>query len=89
MKELNNSNYVDVNADSPALQTHLSIMQGVIQRMASNSASSKTWCITIVSAILVAVVDKKNNADYVLIALLPAIIFCLLDSSGLTQARYI
>lgn len=80
MKELNNSNYIDVNADSPALQTHLSIMQGVIQRMASNSASSKTWCITIVSAILVAVVDKKNNADYVLIALLPAIIFCLLDS---------
>lgn len=32
MEELNNSNYVDINADSPALQTHLSIMQGVIQR---------------------------------------------------------
>jgi len=38
--------------NSQAVQSHLSIIQSVIQRMASNSTSSKAWCITLVSAIL-------------------------------------
>lgn len=44
--------------NSQAIQTHLEITQSVIQRMAVNSASCKTWCITLVSAILVIVADK-------------------------------
>ncbi len=34
--------------DSPAVQTHLSLIQAVIARMAGNSRSCKTWCITLV-----------------------------------------
>lgn len=68
-----------IEETSPSIQTHLGILQGVIERMASNSNSSKAWCITIVSAILVVVADK-DNADYALLALLPTLLFVALDA---------
>jgi len=64
---------------SPSVQTHLGIMQGVIERMATNSSSSKAWCITIVSAVLVVVADK-DKPNYALLAFIPAILFFLLDT---------
>jgi hypothetical protein len=64
---------------SPSIQTHLGIMQGVILRMATNCTACKTWCITIVSAILVVVADK-GNPDLAWIALFPAILFFCLDA---------
>ena len=30
---------------SPAVQKHLEIMQGVINRMTENSSSCKVWCV--------------------------------------------
>ncbi|OOF00455.1 hypothetical protein BZG77_00390 [Salinivibrio sp. IB643] len=57
----------------------MQIMQGVINRMAANSTASKTWCITIVSAILVLVADK-SKPEYAFIALLPILLFLALDS---------
>ncbi len=65
--------------NSQAVQSHLSIMQSVIQRMASNSASCKAWCITLVSAILVIVADK-GKPDYAYIAVIPTILFLILDA---------
>lgn len=65
--------------NSQAVQAHLGITQSVIQRMASNSASCKAWCITLVSAILVVVADK-GKPQYALIAVIPAILFLILDS---------
>lgn len=65
--------------ESPAVQAHLGIMQSVIQRMSSNSASCKAWCITLVSAILVIVADK-DKPQYALIAIIPTILFFVLDS---------
>jgi len=47
-----------VNLDSPAVQSYLTILQDVIGRMASNSAGAKTWCIALVSAIIVVIADK-------------------------------
>lgn len=64
---------------SPSVQAHLVIIQSVIQRMATNSSSCKTWCITIVSAILVIVADK-GKPNYAFIALLPTILFLTLDA---------
>lgn len=64
---------------SPSIQTHLGILQGIILRMATNSTSCKTWCITIVSAILVIVADK-GKPDFAWIALFPAILFAALDA---------
>lgn len=64
--------------NSDAVQAHLSISQAVIQRMASNSAACKGWCIAIVSAILVLVADK-GVPRHALIALLPTGLFLSLD----------
>jgi len=65
--------------NSQAVQAHLGILQAVIQRMAANSASSKAWCITLVSAILVIVADK-GKPQYVWIALIPTLLFLFLDA---------
>lgn len=70
---------IDVNPDAASIQTHLGIIQNVIQRMASNSSASKAWCVTLVSAILVIVADK-GKPDYAFIAFLPTLVFAALDA---------
>lgn len=72
--------------DSPSVQAHLGIMQGVINRMAANSTSCKAWCITLVSAILVIVADK-GKPQFALIALIPAALFCSLDAYYLSLEK--
>lgn len=71
------NNKLDIN--SLAVQSHLTIYQNLIQRMASNSVSSKAWCITLVSAILVIVADKSNS-QYAMIAYIPTLLFLVLDA---------
>lgn len=68
-----------ISETSPSVQTHLAILQAVIERMAGNSNSCKTWCITIVSSILV-VVAEESKPDYALLALLPTFLFISLDA---------
>jgi hypothetical protein len=65
--------------NSQAVQSHLEITQSAIQRMAENSASCKTWCVTLVSAILVVIADK-GKPQYALIAIIPTALFLILDS---------
>jgi len=77
MEQNNNVRRV-LTEESTSVQMHLQIMQNVIQRMSANSASCKTWCITIVSAILVLVADKAKPG-LVLLALLPTFLFLALD----------
>ena len=74
------------NEESPAVQSHLTIVQGVIQRMAENSRSCKLWCITLVSAVLVFVV-RTDNPDHALIALVPLFLFLVLDTYYLALER--
>lgn len=45
--------------ESSAVQAHINMMQGLINRMASNSANCKLWCITILAAILGLFYDGK------------------------------
>ncbi len=74
------------DAESSAVQTHLKITQGVIERMSENSRSCKVWCVTLVSAslILVALTDQP---DYILVALVPVVLFLILDTYYLTLER--
>ncbi|HEX4954953.1 MAG TPA: hypothetical protein VF017_16305 [Thermoanaerobaculia bacterium] len=72
--------------ESPGVQAHLSILQAVIQRMAANSSSAKAWCITLASAILVVVADK-GQPQYALIALIPTVLFLVLDAYYLALER--
>jgi hypothetical protein len=63
---------------SPSVQAHLGILQNVIDRMSSNSNSTKAWCVTLVSAILVVVADK-GKPNFAWIALIPTLRFASLD----------
>lgn len=68
-----------VKIDSPGVQSYLEILQGVINRMASNSAGCKTWCIALVSAIIVIVADK-GKPRFVWISVFPVLLFLFLDA---------
>lgn len=72
--------------ESASVQSHLQIMQNVIQRMATNSTSCKAWCITIVSAILVLIADK-NKPELAWLALLPSFLFLALDAYYLSLEK--
>ena len=70
---------MNIPFDSPSVQSYLQILQGVINRMATNSSSCKTWCITIVSAVIVIIADK-GHPEYVWIASGPIALFFFLDA---------
>ena len=75
-----------VNFDSPAVQSYLTILQGVIGRMASNRAGAKIWCIALVSAVIIVMADK-GEPRYVWITLVPVCLFFLLDAYYLGLER--
>lgn len=68
-----------VVTDSHVVSSHLSTLQNIIARMAENSRSCKTWCITIVAAILV-LGTRSTMPDHFLIALIPTTLFFGMDS---------
>ena len=65
--------------NSEAVRAHLNILQDVIRRMAGNSASCKNWCVVLVAAMLV-LVARTDTPAYALLALLPTLLFCILDA---------
>lgn len=69
-----------------AVEAHLTMMQGVINRMATNSASCKAWCVSLVSALLVVIMDK-GKSELFPVAYIPAILFLLLDGYYLVQEK--
>ena len=72
--------------ESAAVQKHLEIMQGVINRMAENSRSCKVWCVTLVAATLV-LVARTGEPQHALIALVPTLLFLFLDSYYLVLSQ--
>lgn len=74
------------DVDSPAVQQHLTLLQGLIVRMAENSRSCKLWCVTLVAAVLV-LAARTDQPNYILLALLPAGLFILLDAYYLALER--
>ena len=75
-----------IDRDSPSVQAYLTMLQNVITRMAGNSASCKTWCVTLVAAIAALGVNAEEHR-LVLLALLPILIFFLLDGYYLGLER--
>lgn len=72
--------------NDPAAIEHLKMIQAVITRLAGNSAQCKTWCITIVSAI-VAFAGATGNKNIVAVAIVPLAIFGFLDMTYLAHER--
>lgn len=69
----------------PDKRKHLEMIQGVINRLASNSFSIKQWTVMLVTALLVLV--AREGAVPVLVALVPVLAFWALDSYFLWQER--
>ena len=72
--------------DSAAVQAHPEILQSVIHRMSSTSSSSKAWCIALVSAVLVIVADK-GKPEFAWFAVIPTLLFLLLDAYYLSLLK--
>ncbi len=65
---------------------HLEMIQGVINRLAGNSFAIKGWAVTLVSALIAIAVDKSDGR-FAFAALLPSVIFWILDGYFLWQER--
>ena len=66
-------------ADNEAVIKHMEMYQGIITRMAGNSAACKTWGIPLVAAILGFVIEKQN-AYLGVLAIMTLVVLYLLDS---------
>ena len=75
-----------LDRESPAVQAHMTILQGIIGRMGDNSRFCKVWCVTLVYAILVLVV-RVGDANHAFIALLPTALFFVTDAYYLGLER--
>lgn len=65
---------------------HLEFIQGIINRMASNSFLIKGWCITLVSAIFV-LTGTDMNTKFIIIAYMSVTAFWILDGYYLYQEK--
>ena len=75
--------------ENSAVQAHINMLQGIINRMANNSANCKTWAITIISAIIVLYADDKINQEELWICYIPICLFFFLDCFYLGLERQI
>jgi hypothetical protein len=75
--------------DNSAVQAHINMLQGMINRMATNSANCKTWAITILAALLVLIVDEKICFNTIWICYIPIVLFFFLDCFYLGLERHI
>jgi hypothetical protein len=73
-------------ADNAAVTAHINLLQGLINRLANNSASCKTWCLTLVAAFL-SLAGATRQPQIVAFALIPIVIFGFLDALYLAQER--
>src|SRR5205809_6401019 len=70
----------------PERLEHLKMVQGIVARMAQNSFLLKGWSVTLTAGILVAAA-VGNDATFSPLALLPALVFWVLDAFYLRQER--
>ncbi len=72
--------------ESPAVIKHIEILQGIITRMAGNSAACKAWAIPVITGIVAFSIEKQCIP--VVVSLIPAVMFFLLDSFYLGLERH-
>ena len=65
---------------------HLELIQGVINRLATNSFRIKGWAVVLVSALLV-LLARKESIGFVYVGFVPVLVFWGLDGYFLWQER--
>lgn len=73
---------MEIDKDDERL--YLQFLQNNIARMNTNSAQAKGWCIAIIAALLAIFADTKNSL-FLLICIVPIVLFCILDTLYLQQ----
>ena len=73
-------------AENPAVIAHMQILQAIINRLATQSSSCKTWCLTLVVA-LISFAGATKIPVLVTFALIPVAIFGFLDTMYLAQEK--
>jgi hypothetical protein len=73
-------------ADNSAVTAHIAMLQSIIARLATASASCKTWCLTLVGALL-SFAAGIRSPQLAAFAIVPILIFAFLDSTYLAQER--
>ena len=77
-----------VDTEATSVQTYLQILQGVITRVATNSANCKGWCITLTAGIAALGTDPERH-DLLIVAIIPIAVFGVLDGYYfLLEKRY-
>lgn len=74
----------NISYNDTATTAHINLLQGIITRLANNSASCKTWCLSIVAALL-SLAGTTHNPDLVTIALVPVVAFGFIDTMYLAH----
>lgn len=67
-------------------QAHLQMIQGVVNRLSTNSFLLKGWTVILVSAMF-ALAAGDHRRDFILLAYFPAVAFWILDGFFLWQER--
>ena len=65
---------------------HLEFIQGVINRLASDSFRMKGWCVVLVAALFI-LLAREGRIEFIAVALIPVIAFWGLDGYFLWQER--
>ena len=65
----------------------LELIQGIVNRMSSNSFTLKGWAVTLVAAIFVLSSDDVDKEYFVLLVLIPILMFWILDAYYLMKER--
>jgi hypothetical protein len=73
-------------ADNPSVIAHLNILQGIINRLAANSVSCKTWCLTLVGA-MVSLAGATHVPAIAGFTLVPVLIFGFMDTMYLAEEK--
>lgn len=73
--------------DHPAFLAHMNMLQSIVTRLATSSASCKTWCMALVTALL-SLAGSTHAPGLVPLALMPVVVFAFLDVSYLSQERW-
>jgi hypothetical protein len=66
---------------------HLEMIQGIVNRMANNSFLLKGWSVTIVAGLLALSVATGEKIALILIAIIPIVVFWILDGYFLWMER--